>query len=385
MDKRIYGVIAVAVAVLALIYLLNSATEVEVITVAKGDIQHTVIDTGYVQAAEYYDLYAEQGARISRISTSVGQSIQKGQSLMVLENLDLSMGSNQLQISLNQAKGLMKSAQAEVERSSIDLQDAENRLTRIKELYAAGAVSKTEYDETSSLVDKYRSILAEQTEKLKITQMQVDTYAELLSQSQQKQAQLVVKSPISGTLMQLPVLREQVVQPGTLLARVAVASQMEIKADILSDDLGEVRVGQRVQITAPVMGETVLDGEIVKIYPQAEEKQSALGVVQRRVPVIIAMENDSNLKPGYETRVRIITDSREDVLLVPREAIISVGNNQQQVMLINNGRVTFREVKIGLRDSKNVEIITGLQAGDQIIKDASIGLEENARVKLKKI
>jgi HlyD family secretion protein len=380
MSKRIYGAIGAVVVLAALLYMLNSPTEVETIMVGKGNIQHTVVDTGYVQASERYDLYAEQGARVSKISVTVGQSIQKGQVMMVLENLDLSMNSNQLILSLNQAKSAITAAQAAVDRSSLDLRDAQDKLARMKELYAAGAISKTEYDETSSLVEKYQSNFQEQTDNFIAAQTQVNTYKELLSLSEQKEAQLTLKSPIAGTLMQLPVQREQVVQSGTLLARVALASDMEIKADLLSDDLGEVKIGQKVQVTAPVMGETVLNGEIIKIYPQAEEKQSALGVIQRRVPVIIAMESTGNLKPGYETRVSIVTASREDVLLIPRGAVLSNSNKQQQVMLIRNGRVTLRDIKTGLLDSKNIEIIEGLKAGDQIITDASISLKENTRV-----
>lgn len=385
MSKKVYWAIGAVAALVALLYILNTSTEVETITVGKGNIQHTVVDTGYVQAAERYDLYAEQGARVSKISVSVGQSIQKGQVMMVLENLDIAMSSKQLVISLNQAKSLITGTQATVDRSSLELRDAQDKLARVKELYAAGAISKTEYDETRSLVDKYQSNFQEQTESLKTAQTQVNTYKELISQSQQKEAQLVVKSPIAGTLMQLQVQREQVVQSGTLLARVALASELEIKADLLSDDLGEVKVGQKVQVTAPVMGEVVLNGEIINIYPQAEEKQSALGVIQRRVPVIIAMESTGNLKPGYETKVSIATASREDILLVPRGAVLSTSNKQQQVMLISNGRMTLRDVKTGLLDSKNIEIFEGLKAGDQIIKDASLSLKENARVKVKKV
>ncbi|PKM76619.1 MAG: efflux RND transporter periplasmic adaptor subunit [Firmicutes bacterium HGW-Firmicutes-15] len=385
MGKKVYWAIGSVVVLLALLYMLNTSTEVETITAGKGNIQHTVVDTGYVQAAERYDLYAEQGARVSKISVSVGQGIQKGQVMMVLENLDISMSSKQLVISLNQAKSLITAAQAAVDRSSLDLRDAQDKFARVKELFAAGAISKTEYDETRSLVDKYQTNFKEQTESLKSAQNQVNTYEELLSQSQQKEEQLVVKSPIAGTLMQLPVQQEQVVQSGTLLARVALVSDLEIKADLLSDDLGEVKVGQKVQVSAPVMGETVLNGEIIKIYPQAEEKQSALGVIQRRVPVMIAMEGTGNLKPGYETRVSIATASREDVLIVPRGAVLSASDEQQQVMVISNGRMTLRNVKIGLFDSKNIEIIEGLKAGDQIIKDASINLKDNARVKTKKV
>ena len=164
-------------------------------------------------------------------------------------------------------------------------------------------------------------------------------------------------------------------------ARMAMESDMEIKADLLSDDMGEVQEGQKVQVSAPVLGDKVLTGKIIKIYPRAEEKQSALGVIQRRVPVLISLDSTGNLKPGYETRVSIVTQSRENVILVPREAIRSAGDKQKQVMLVVSGRVVWREVKTGLFDSNNIEIMEGLQAGEQIIRDASLSLKDKSRVR----
>jgi len=384
MPKKYYWILAAVVSVLASLFYLSPSTEAEMVTVGKGTIQHAIVDTGYVQAADNYDLYAQQGGRVNNIPVKVGDNIKKGQVIMVLENLDLSMSSEQLRISLNQARSAAASAEAAINGLKIDLRDAETKYARVKELYAAGAVSKAELDEAGSLVEKYQTNSQDQSNNLKIAQSQVDTYIKLIAQSEQKEAQLEVKSPINGTVMELPVKQEQAVAYGSLLVRVAQAADLEIKADLLSDDLGEVKLGQKVQVTAPVMGEKVLNGEIIKIYPQAEEKQSALGVIQRRVPVIIALESTDILKPGYETRVNIITAKEEDVVLIPREAVRSTADGKKEVMLVDKGRVVFRSVKTGLLDSKNIEITEGLKAGDQIIKDASVTLKEDTRVKAKK-
>ena len=157
---------------------------------------------------------------------------------------------------------------------------------------------------------------------------------------------------------------------------------MEVKADILSDDLSEVRLGQRVVITAPVLGQSNITGEVRKIYPQAEEKTSALGVVQRRVPVIIRMDSASVLKPGYEVRVAIETATRDNVLVVPRESVRTVGEGQKEVMAVVDGKVRHLPVQLGVTNSETVEITGGLQAGDKVITDGSQNLAEGMRVKV---
>nr|WP_315989747.1 HlyD family efflux transporter periplasmic adaptor subunit [Desulforamulus aquiferis] len=76
-----------------------------------------------------------------------------------------------------------------------------------------------------------------------------------------KEEQLILKSPVDGIILDLPAKQEQVINPGTLLATVAVSEKLEVKADLLSDDLGEVSLGQRVQITAPVLGDKTWRGK----------------------------------------------------------------------------------------------------------------------------
>jgi HlyD family secretion protein len=382
MRKKIFWVILLAIALTGIIYYFGTAaTAVDMTTVGRGDISHTVVDTGYVQAADKVDIFAPQAGRIISLPVWVGQTVEKNQLLMVLQNRDLTMNSQQLQIQLNQANAAVNADQKALEQGNLELADNRTRFMRAQELYRAGAISQVEYDAARSLLDKALVSTEAQGQNLQSAQAQVNNYQSLVNNARNNEQELQVKSPISGTIMQLPMQQEEVVMYGTTLAQVASAEKLEIKVDLLSDDLGEVKLGQKVQITAPVLGDVVLNGEIIKIYPQAEEKTSALGVIQRRVPTIVKLDSIANLKPGYETRVSIITANRKNVIIVPREAVLTSSTGEKQVMRVINGRVGFRVVKTGLMDSKNIEIIAGLSAGDHIIKDASVVLKENARVK----
>jgi len=182
-------------------------------------------------------------------------------------------------------------------------------------------------------------------------------------------------------VLTLPVKQEQVVNQGDLLVNVAMSEQLEVKADILSDDLADIKIGQRVTVTAPVLGQQALVGEVRKIYPQAEEKTSALGVIQRRVPVIITLPAPVNLKPGYEVRVSIETMSRQDVLTLPRESVRTREDGQKEVMLVIEKRIKHQLVKTGISDQENVEISSGLTAEAQVVRDAGLNLAEKTRVK----
>lgn len=385
MRKKLFWAVPLIIALFGLgYYFLAAATEVEIAAVAQGDILHTVVDTGYVQAVDKTDVYATQGGRVMSLPVNVGQKVEKDQVIMVLENRDLAMSTQQLQVQLNQANASVSSAQAALEQTRIDLEKANSDCQRAQELYSAGALSQVEYENARALLYKTQASFDALSQTLADGRQQVASYQGLIANSRQNEQALQIKSPIAGTIMQLPVHQQDVVSYGTLLAQVGSAGLLEIKVDLLSDDLGDIKLGQKAQITAPVLGAQVLTGEIVKIYPQAEEKQSALGVIQRRVPTIIRLDQMGNLKPGYETRVTIITAGKEGVLLVPREAVITAADGQKQVMQIVNNRIRLVAVKTGLQDNKNVEITEGLLQGDQIVKDASVSLQPNTRVKSKK-
>lgn len=384
MRKKILWAVLGAVVLAGIIYYYSSAgTQVETTTVVNGGIEQVVVDTGYVQAVDKAYVYAQQMAKIDSLPVAVGDKVIKGQVLIVMENQDLAMSTEQIQVQLSQVRAAATTADAAVQRGKMDVDDAQKNFDRMSELFKAGAVSQVDYDQALSQLTKYQQIYKEQNENLSSTRQQIGSYQSMLNSARQKEQSLQVKSTRDGILMQLPVRVGEVVSPGMLLATVAQAEMLEIKADILSDDLGKIQIGQKVRITAPVLAGEILNGEITKIYPQAEEKQSALGVIQRRVPVIISLTSISNLKPGYEVRVSIVTAGQDNVLLIPRQAVISGTGGEKQVMTVVDGRVLLKTITTGAYDSQNIEVREGLSQGDVIVKDASAPLDNNSRVKMK--
>jgi HlyD family secretion protein len=352
-----------------------------VLQVRPGTITRSVTDSGYVQPAVDFDIHATQSARVAEVLVETGQAVKAGQVLVTLENLDLSVQISDMRSQLSQAQTAAQSARAALERTRLELVDAGDNLKRMEELYGAGAVSRAEYEKAVLQVETCRQILKEQSARLDSALAQEAGSRESLGRLEAKEGQLVVKSPADGTVLDLPVKREEVVGPMTLVATVAAAGQLEVKADILSDDLGEVKIGQKAVISAPVLGQDTLTGEVKKIYPRAEEKQSALGVIQRRVPVIITLPDPGPLKPGYEVRVAIETRTRDGVLVLPREAVRTTGDGQREVSVVVKDRVEHRPVQTGLSDQVMIEITGGLEEGDVVVRDGGLELKEKTKVK----
>ncbi|WP_027363654.1 efflux RND transporter periplasmic adaptor subunit [Desulfotruncus alcoholivorax] len=381
--KKMFLLVGVGVilAIITAATILTGGTEAETVPVRTGDIIRAVEDTGYVQPATNYDLHAVQNARVVRVPVDTGQQVKKGQTLVVLENLDLSLQIEDTRSQLSQTAASISAAQAAVQRIELELKNAGENLVRFRELYESGAIAVVDVEEARLKVETLEQSLKEQTSLLESARAQEAGLNRSLQNLNRKERQLTLQSPVDGIVLSLPAKQEQVVTPGTVLASVAVPDKLEIKADILSDDLGEVNLGQRVKITAPVLGAKLLYGKVKEIYPLAEEKQSALGVIQRRVPVIVTLADPANLKPGYEVKVAIETSTRQDVLLIPREAVRTLKGGGKEVMVVTGNRVEHRPVQTGIGDRENIEITAGLAAGEVIIRDGNLDLKENTRVK----
>jgi len=360
--------------------ILTGGTAAETVQAQTGDIIRYVEDTGYIQPATNYDLHAVQNARIIQVPVATGQQVKAGQTLVVLESLDLAIQIEDTRSQLSQTAATIPAAQAAVQRIELELQKAGENLERLRSLHEAGAIPTVEYEEAELTVKTMEQSLQEQTSLLESARAQEAGMNRSLQNLNRKEQQLTLQSPVDGIVLSLPAKQELVVNPGALLASVAVQDKLEIKADILSDDLGEVKLGQRVTITAPVLGANVLYGEVKEIYPLAVEKQSALGVSQRRVPVIITLTDQANLKPGYEVKLAIETSTAQDVLVVPREAVRTLKDGGKEVMVVTDNRVERRPVQTGIGDREHIEITEGLAAGEVIIRDGNLDLKDNTRI-----
>ena len=275
----------------------------------------------------------------------------------------------------------LQAAELSVQSLLLELKQEENDLAKKKTLLESGALAQAEYEQAELQVEKLKKSLSQQETSTNGLNKQVASLTAILNSLEEKAGELQVISPISGTILDLPVKVGQVVAPGTLLAQVGSDSQLEVKTELLSDDIRRVKTGQTTSITAPVLGDQTLTGQVSKIYPRAYEKTSALGVIQRRVPVIIALNQSVNLQPGYEVRVAIETLRKEDVILLPREAIRLTEDGHYRVLVVNEGRISERLVEIGEKNQQWVEVKKGIKVGEAVVRDGSLELKEGNRVK----
>lgn len=200
-----------------------------------------------------------------------------------------------------------------------------------------------------------------------------------------------MRSPVEGVVLAKTIDNERFVAAGTVLLRLGRLSDLEVEADILSRDATRIRERAVVSVYGLATGSDTdhsVWGVVHRVYPQAFTKISSLGVEQQRVKVIVRLAaaelqrmRDVGVGADYRVRVRVFTDQRTDVLLVPRSAMFRSADGGWQVFAVDNGVARLRDVTIGLMNDQNVEITGGLKQGELVILAPENDLVDGARVK----
>ena len=209
-----------------------------------------------------------------------------------------------------------------------------------------------------------------------------------LEQARLHQARGTILSPIDGMVLERFVSNERSLAADTPLLELGRLEDLEIEADVLSLDVVNAQKDDPVQIYGPAVGPKPARGKVAKIYPAGFTKISSLGVEQQRVKVIIRFDakdlrrlrTQRHLEVGYRVRVRIITDSKPNAVVIRRSALFRGDGGTWQVYAVRNGRARIEEVGIGMINDELAEVTAGLEPGDQVVRAPDSNLADGQRV-----
>jgi RND family efflux transporter MFP subunit len=362
MKKGIIVVVLIAIVIVGGIFVLNylspgdeplqdaianaesNSVPVEVVEAKKGDITEITRMTAQVEASEKVSIIPKMGGKVDRVAVSVGDRVSKGQVLIQLEQKDLLAQLKQAEAGLAAAKAGENSAIARLE-------DAQATLERMKKLYEEGAISK------------------QQLEQAKL-QYEVSSPEAVYAQIEQAEAAVeaiklqlentTITSPISGVVTSVNVSTGEMAGPSMPVAEVMNLDEVEVKIGVVEQYINNINIGDRVYVKISSVSSEPFIGTIKTIAPAADS-------ITKTFPVTVVLDNkDHQIKVGMFAEVSIVTRTREDVIIVPMQAVVDQGG-RQTVFVVENDQAVSRQVEFGLNDGKNIEIISGIAEGESVI------------------
>jgi HlyD family secretion protein len=396
----ILGLVVVGVGGLLYLNSRRPAPLVRVAKVTRADIQSVITSNGKVEPVAPSTLRARFDGFVNRVVATEGQSVQRGQLLLAMDDTQVRAQLEQARAELATEQAGLRAAQAggraaELARLNGDLTAAQAQRDLLQSQQDALTKLVAEHAATSEEVEKNRAALerakadVEYLHKSKEQfEQQVGLDRERLAlsvarwQAQVKDLQEKVDSarvvaPQSGVLFSLPVHERDFVHTGDLLAEIADLHNVRVRAFVDEPELGGLRPGQLVEVTWDALPDRTWTGRTEAVPQQVVARGS------RNVGELLCSISNTGmeLKPNTTVNVRIQLEERKNVLSVPRGAVEISGSNHY-VYVVEGDRLQRREVGVGISNDTQFEIVNGLKEGDTVALAGNVPLQDGLAVRI---
>jgi len=183
-----------------------------------------------------------------------------------------------------------------------------------------------------------------------------------------------ILSPINGIVADRPANTGEMVAAGMPMISIVDISQVRAIANVPVKDAASIRVGRPARVAGP---DGDIPGTVTVVSPSANPNATT-------VEVWVQIANPGErLKPGATARVSIIAETIQNTLVVPTSALLNGDEGKQKVMVISADSVAHeRPVTVGVRQGARVQILSGIQPGDQVVVSGGLGLEDKGKVSI---
>lgn len=364
----------------------------DIATVAAADMVVTVDEDGRTRVRHIYSVSAPVAGKVLRTSRHVGDQVTADETIVaVMEPIRPGFHDvrthEELLASLSAADAAVLLAEAEIRRIEAGLEFSRSELGRALQLVKTDAISVKALDKARLDVQINEAALASAKAQLEVRRSERASAAARLMDPTAPREQppatccIQIRAPVNGRVLRIPQESEAVVQPGTPLIEIGDPQDLEIVADLLSQDAVKVQPGAAVAIEN--WGGPPLRGRVVRIEPGGFMKVSALGIEEQRVKAVIDFIDPpvawAALGHDFRVVVRIAIWSGGNVLAVPISALFRK-RDSWAVFLVKDGKAMTRDVQIGNRNNRVAEVVSGLARGDRIILHPNDRIADGVRV-----
>lgn len=337
--------------------------KVTLTSVSQQPIEASVFGIGTVEARYNYRLGPIAAGRVKQVLADVGDTVQAGQVVAEMDAVDLDARIQAAGLAVERAKASIATAEA-----SFKLADAENR--RTASLVSRQLVSQSNADarqQEAAIAKAALDVARKEQQRLQAEQQAL----------QQQLANLSITAPVSG------IITSRDAEPGTsLVAGQAILTLADpqsywVKARIDQSQAQGLQTGQAASIVLRSNPQQSLPGKLARIEPLSDS------ITEERIVAVAFEQPPSTLSPGELAEATILTSQKSDALVIPNAALRQL-DGQTGVWKTDAGyTLSFAPVQTGIRSlDGQVEILGGLQAGDQVVTYASKVLEANSKIKV---
>lgn len=334
------------------------------------EIDRRVDTVGTLVADAEVTISSETEGLIAEVLVDLGDRVKRDQKLATIQPLEQQFNLQQQEAQLRQALdrlGLKNENDKvkdidevpEVRKAAADLREAEQRYNRVKELVAQGIASAEELDQAEARYNSLRATLDLTRHQVQNLVSQVSQHQAAVGLARKRLRDTSVKAPFDGAIRERQVELGQYVKPQTPLFGLVDIDPLRLRAEVPEKMSPWVQVGNPVEVRVEAHLGRVFIGRVSRISPSVDQQKRTFGI-EALIP-----NHEGLLRPGFYAKAAIVTGKKEQVLLIPSQAVLyAYGTNK--AFVVEGGKASARELKLGERVGGEVEVVEGLRPDEQV-------------------
>ena len=372
--------------------------------VTQGPISVNISATGVVEPNFKVEVKSKASGEVLSFPMLEGDKIKKGTLLLQLDKSDEKRNVDKAQADLSSATAKLrkaetaltlqktkyetdlKTSQSEVQSAITNLKDSEDKFKRQIDLFKQKVVSQESLDSAQTLykVNQQNLIQAEsqfqaakdsvhditmKENEVELVNTEVIRARIALEEVEERLEETEIFAPITGVIIEKLIEEGQIIASGisnnggTALATLADMSRLFIIADIDETDIGSIKIGHKVTITADAFSDRKFKGLVKRIAPQGLVENS---ITIFKVKIEVLGKGRKILKPMMSANIDIVTEHVENTVFTSRAGIRD-GEQGKFAMVLKEDKPEKIAVQTGIRNPIHVQIVSGLIPGDQVI------------------
>ena len=444
-NKKIYWIIGVLVVLIVVLVIgrkqgwigKSQTIEVEFGKSLKTDIVEKVAASGTVQPVVEVKIAPEVSGEIIELNVEDGDSVTLGKPLVKIRPDAWLSQLERSEATLNQQRANVASAESGLSRAKATFIRSEAEFKRQEKLWSEKVISEADWQLARQNYEVSRTDLASAQQSLEAARYIVKSTEAAVKEARENVRKTLVVAPMNGTVSKLNVKRgERVVgtiqMQGTEMLRIADLNAMEVRVNVNENDIVRVHLNDTVLIDVDSYANQnkQFKGLVTNIANTAKEKLSADAITEFEVRILVLRSSYEDLikkgirypfRPGMTASVEILTNRKSNILTVPLAAVttrnpdadgdeeekeggeenppasnradekktdLSKKRNDKIVVFVKDGDVAkMVEVKTGISDYDNIEILSGIKEGQEVITGPFLAvskrLKDGDKIKLK--
>lgn len=379
----------------------EAVVTVQAVPAQKADISQVVNAEGILFPVAQAVITPKINAPVKKFYVTRAQKVRKGQLLAVLENRDLSAAALDNQGAYEQAQATYSTSvnatlPEDIQKAELDVQtaqqslDAEQKLYNNREmLYKQGALprkdldqagvslaqAKSQYDVARKHLDSLNAVTKKTAVQSASGQLTSAKGKYLGAEAQLSYSE--IRSPIDGYITDRPLYPGEMASTSAPLLTVMDVSSVIAKVHVPQGDAQLVRKGNKATVEVP--GLEKFAATVMLVSPALDPNSTTVEIwVQARNP-------EQQLRPGTTAQVSITAETVHDALVVPAPALLEAKDNEAKVMVVDaKGAAQSRDIKTGIKTPQQVQVLSGLKPGEQVITQGGYGLKDGTKVAIEK-